>query len=83
MRRVENLSIEDARDRLERESSLNRKLVEERAMSERRAANTLGVFNDTIEAMKDTEISTAEILKGLEEFSRSTQANGEAAARPN
>ncbi len=78
VRRVENLRIEDARDRLERESSLNRKLVEERAMAERRAANTLGVFNDTIEAMKDTGISTAEILKGLEEFSRSNQANGEA-----
>ncbi len=77
IRRVENLRSEDARDRLERESSINNKLLHERAMAEKRAANTLSVFNETIDAMKNTGISTAEILKGLEEFSRSNQSNVE------
>ena len=77
IRRVENLRAEDARDRLERESSINSKLLNERAMAEKRAENTLDVFNETIDAMKNTGISTAEILKGLEEFSRSNQSNVE------
>jgi len=75
VRRVENLRSDDARDRLERESSLNNKLLHARAMAENRAANTLSVFNETIDAMKNTGMSTAEILKGLEEFSRSNQGN--------
>lgn len=78
VRRVENLRQEDARDRIERERSINEKLAEERGRAEGRAAETINVFNETIEAMKGTGLATAEILKGLEEFTRSNQTNVEA-----
>ncbi len=78
VRRVENLRSEDSADRIEREQSINDKLAQERHLAEKRASSTLGVFNETITAMKNTGVSTAEILKGLEEFSRSNQTNVEA-----
>jgi methyl-accepting chemotaxis protein len=78
VRRVENLRTEDAGDRIERERSINEKLAQERQFADTRALTTLGVFNETIGAMKNTGISTAEILKGLEEFTRSNQTNVEA-----
>lgn len=53
-------------------------LDDERARAEGKAADTLEIFNATIEEMQKTGLATAEILHGLEEFTRSNQTNSEA-----
>ncbi len=78
VRRVENLRQEDTEDYRNREAYLLRKLEDERGRAEKRAGETLSIFNDTIEALKNTSQATGTILAGLEEFSRSNQSNVEA-----
>jgi len=78
VRRVENLRHEDAKDHQERERFILATLGAERGKAEKRAGETLGIFNATIDEMKRTTAATGEILHGLEEFSRSNQTNVEA-----
>ncbi|MBN1500855.1 MAG: hypothetical protein JW982_11895 [Spirochaetes bacterium] len=75
IRRVDIMRFEDAHDKIEREKSINEKLAFEMFKTETRAADTLEVFAISIEAMKNTGLSTDGILKGLEEFTSSNQTN--------
>ncbi|MFC1670857.1 hypothetical protein ACFL20_10735, partial [Spirochaetota bacterium] len=78
IRRVESLKQKDTRDVKSREEFILSKLSDEKANANGRANKTLDVFNTTIEEMKKTSASTNEILMGLEEFTKSNQANVEA-----
>ena len=78
IRKVDRVRKEDASDHRAREQSIMNQLDDERARAEGKAADTLEIFNATIEEMRKTGLATAEILHGLEEFTRSNQTNSEA-----
>lgn len=78
IRRINVLNAEDTTDYIEREKFLLNKLENEKSNAVNIADKTLEIFNRTIGEMKQTSLSTSEILTGLEEFSRSNQINVEA-----
>ncbi len=78
IRRVDNLRREDVIDQRAREDDLLGRLDAEKGRAERKAVETLEVFNSTVREMKKTSEATGEILNGLEEFTRSNQNNVEA-----
>jgi methyl-accepting chemotaxis protein len=78
IRRVEVIKAEDTIDYRDRENFIMAGLNRERARAVGTAATTQDVFNRLIEEIKQTTLSTSEILTGLDEFSKSNQSNVEA-----
>ncbi|HRZ27283.1 MAG TPA: methyl-accepting chemotaxis protein [Spirochaetota bacterium] len=78
IRRVGILKSEDIVDYRDRENFILKGLNQERGYAVDRAAKTQEIFNRLIEEIKQTTVSTEEILTGLDEFSKSNQSNVEA-----
>jgi methyl-accepting chemotaxis protein len=75
MRRVERIARNNSLDTRKKEQYINQVMDSQRISAQKKARRTLEIFNKTIEGLKDTTISTTEILAGLEEFSKSNQTN--------
>ncbi|HPR50026.1 MAG TPA: methyl-accepting chemotaxis protein, partial [Spirochaetota bacterium] len=78
IRRVEIIKSEDTRDYRDRENFILDGLNQERGNAVDRAQQTQVIFDRLIEEIKQTTVSTADILVGLDEFSKSNQSNVEA-----
>ena len=76
--RVTVLKKEDVLDYRARENYILKGIDSEKNSAMEISTRTLQVFNRTIDEMKKSSVSTAEILNALEEFGRSNQSNVEA-----
>ncbi len=78
IRRAEIIKSEDSSDYREREDYILGGLDKQRGDAVDRELKTLDIFNRLIDEIKQTTVSTADILEGLEEFSKSNQSNVQA-----